>query len=310
MKVKTFFRDTSVVLIALHAVNSFIDSNFIKKTNNKTNGTFYHWKHGDIFYKKSGQGEPLLLVHDLTVFSSNYEWSRIIDQLSGTYTVYALDLIGCGKSEKPDITYTNYFYVQLISDFVREVIGQKTKVAVSGLSASFVLMANAADGTLFDDLILINPKTISSLRSIPDKYSKIIINLFNLPVIGRSAYYIAVNKPNTEYFLTEKCVYNPFKLKPAIIKAYYDAAHTGNGAGKMLLASLDGHYINIDVSSALKNADKRIYLLTGEHSEKKEEINSVYTKINPDIQTKNISDSRYLSALESPEEIIDFLKTL
>ena len=51
--------------------------------------------------------------------------TKVIDKLAENHAVYALDLLGCGRSEKPKITYTNYLYVQLISDFIKNVIHEK-----------------------------------------------------------------------------------------------------------------------------------------------------------------------------------------
>ena len=64
---------------------------------------------------KKGEGTPLLLVHDLNCASSNYEWKYVVDDLSKRHTVYAIDLLGCGHSDKPKMTYTNYLYVQLLT---------------------------------------------------------------------------------------------------------------------------------------------------------------------------------------------------
>ena len=47
-------------------------------------------------------------------------------------TVYTLDLLGCGKSDKPNFTYTNFLYVQLVTDFINNVIGEKADVIVTG----------------------------------------------------------------------------------------------------------------------------------------------------------------------------------
>ena len=108
----------------LEVVNRIIDSASIANTNTKTGGSYYHWKHGDIYYRTFGEKDypPMLLIHDLTVWSSEYEWLKMGKVLSDTYRIYCVDLIGCGKSDKPGITYTNYFYVQMITDFVKEVI--------------------------------------------------------------------------------------------------------------------------------------------------------------------------------------------
>ena len=44
-------------------------------------GHYYDWKHGRIYYTKTGSGAPLLLIHDLHPASSSYEWSRMMKKL-------------------------------------------------------------------------------------------------------------------------------------------------------------------------------------------------------------------------------------
>ena len=64
----------------------------------------YSWRFGNIFYTKKGSGSPLLLIHELKCTASADEWKSLINQLSKNHTIYALDLIGCGRSEKPKMT--------------------------------------------------------------------------------------------------------------------------------------------------------------------------------------------------------------
>ena len=66
------------------------------------------------FTQKKGTGTPMPLLHDLHCASSGREWQYIEDTLAKDHTVYTLDLLGCGRSDKPAITYTNFLYVQLI----------------------------------------------------------------------------------------------------------------------------------------------------------------------------------------------------
>lgn len=309
-KIKSFIKTSSVTVGVLHIVNKFIESELTASTNTRTNGKYYHWKHGNIYYRIYGQGSPVLLIHDLTVFSSNYEWSQLIDKLAANHRVYAVDLIGCGKSDKPLITYTNYFYVQMIQDFVNDIIGEKTNVIANGLSSSFVIMANAANQDLFDNIIMLNPKSLDELKQIPDQRSKFLLKLFQLPVIGKTIYYIITNKENTEYCLTEKYFYSPFKINPAIIKAYYTAAHTSRGNGRMLFASLSGNYLNADISRVLPKADNRIFLITGDQIENRKEIESSYLKLNKNITSLCVTKSKYLPQLEAPEQTFDLLHVI
>lgn len=308
-KSKSLLKTSAVALGVLHGINKLIESSSIVNTTTKSTGKYYHWKHGDIFYHVQGQGEPLLLIHDLTVFSSSYEWSAVADQLADTFTVYSIDLIGCGKSEKPAITYTNFFYVQLLTDFIHDVIKDKVRVAATGLSSSFVLMANAMHSDLFHEIMMISPKSPSFLKQAPDNRSKLLTQFFNVPIIGKTAYYIVTSKICTEDYLTEKCFHNPFHINDSAYKAYYDAAHTLNGNGKALLASIEGHYLNADISKAVKNAKNRIIIVTGEANDNREDIVTAYIRLNKRIVVETIPESKHLPQLEAVGDMLELMYT-
>lgn len=57
------------------------------------------------------------------------------------HTVYTIDLLGCGYSDKPNITYTAYMYTQLLNDFIVNVIARRVSVAATGQSAPLTIMA-------------------------------------------------------------------------------------------------------------------------------------------------------------------------
>lgn len=304
-KSKSLLKISAAALGVLHCINKLIDSTVSSNTAAKSSGKYYHWKHGDIFYHVSGEGTPLLLIHDLNAFSSSYEWKQIAKALAGDYKVYTIDLIGCGKSDRPCITYTNFFYVQMISDFVKDVIGEKTDIAANGLSSSFVLMANSLNDKLFGKIMMVNPKKLSVLKNTPNERSKILLRLFDLPIVGKSAYYIAANKTNIEYYLTEKVFYNPFEVTPGIVKAYYDNAHTSKGNGKALLASLEGNYLNVDITQSLKNTANDMLIVNGMHNEYKDDIVASYRRINENIEVDEISGSKLLPQIESYDEMLE-----
>ena len=127
----------------------------------------YKWRLGNIHYTKIGNGRPLLLVHDLNFASSGYEWTLLVDKLKQNYTVYTIDLLGCGRSEKPNLTYTNYLYVQLLCDFIKSEIGHRTNIIATGESAALAIMACNNSPELFDQLMLVNPDSLASCSQIP-----------------------------------------------------------------------------------------------------------------------------------------------
>ncbi|MCD8395583.1 MAG: alpha/beta fold hydrolase [Lachnospiraceae bacterium] len=291
----------------LECINRYIDS-YVVKRESKPNVKYYKWENGNICYTMNGKGQPLLLIHDLNVFSSEKDWSEIVKRLSQKYKVYTIDLPGCGRSDKPAITYTNYFYVQAITDFIKTIIQEKTNVVVSGCSSSFVLMADSLTPNLIDEIYMINPPSFASLNRQPGKYSKGLKTLLGLPVIGRTCYYIATNRTNTEYYLSEKCFFNPFHMKQCHVKAAYQASHDRKGKGKYLLASLEGNYLNVDITKALKSRKGKTVLIIGEKESGSAEISAEYSKIRENLIIYTIKNTKHLPQLEMPEDVCNLIQ--
>ena len=149
-KIFTFAALMTTATVVVHFINRTIAATAqLKQLLGLADSRTFEWRFGNINYTKKGSGSPVLLIHDVMPGASGYEWNRIEDSLAADHTVYTIELLGCGRSEKPGITYTNFVYVQMICDFIRKVIGQKTDVIASGLSGSFVVMACHNEKELF-----------------------------------------------------------------------------------------------------------------------------------------------------------------
>ena len=152
---KRFLFFTAATAATIYAYNKYVDKTATSKNMlSDDNGSYFEWKYGDVFYTKRGNGEPILLLHDLDPASSSFEWAKVIHKLEKNYTVYTMDLPGCGRSAKPALTYTNYMYVQLITAFIKDIIKEKTDIVASNMSCSFVLMANLMDDSIINNIIL------------------------------------------------------------------------------------------------------------------------------------------------------------
>ena len=67
--------------------------------------------HGSkIHYIDEGKGEPILFLHGNP--TSSYLWRNIIPHLTNNARCIAPDLIGMGKSDKPDIEYRFFDHVK------------------------------------------------------------------------------------------------------------------------------------------------------------------------------------------------------
>lgn len=67
-------------------------------------------------YVEVGQGNPILFLHGIP--TSSYLWRNITPYLSQLGRCIAVDLIGFGKSDKPDIAYSVFDHIQYIETFI------------------------------------------------------------------------------------------------------------------------------------------------------------------------------------------------
>lgn len=102
---------------------------------------FIQVKDRTIHYIQAGRGKPLVLVHGFA--GSTYTWRYLMPLLAQHYTVYALDLLGFGLSDKPvDADYDLRSQGQLVIDFIDAL--KLPPVALLGHSMGGVIVSCAA----------------------------------------------------------------------------------------------------------------------------------------------------------------------
>lgn len=308
---KRLFKLTIAAFAGMYAYNRFVDSNAKRKNLLKTkDGKFYKWKDNDIFYTKIGNGKPVLLIHDTDTRSSSEEWSKITKKLAKTNTVYTIDLLGCGRSDKPSIQYTNYMYVQIISSFIKDVIGNSTSIAATNLSAAPVIMANSIDDTLFDKIILVNPVSIGQMQQIPNNNAKIRQIIINLPILGTFIYNKLMSPLKIDFIFRKRYYSRNQLISLKTEDTYYEAAHSKNSNGKYLYSSIHTNYININIKNAVKKIQKPVYIISSTDIKNNFDLVNQYHKLNSNIEIINISNSKLLPQLETPEKVISIFNKI
>lgn len=301
---KNFLLVAGFSAATIYAYNNFVETTATKNNLlSKEDGLIYPWKNGNIYYTKTGTGSPLLLIHDADASASAAEWSKIIHRLEKKHTVYCIDLLGCGRSDKLAIEYTNYLYVQLITSFVKDVIQEKTAVVATNMSASFVIMANHMDESLFEKMILINPISLKKLAIIPDELSKTKKTIIELPFIGTFVY----NMMNS-YQKIDDSFRNRYYSKSQLVSSnlediYYESAHIGNSKAKYLYSSMIGNYLNNGIVHAVKDISTPTLIIGSKELKNNELVLDDYHRINSNIQITRISHGNLYPHMEVPEKI-------
>lgn len=290
----------------IHIANRFIDATSqLKDMLEQPHGKTYDWRFGKIHYTKQGHGSPLLLVHDIMPGASGYEWNAVENQLATEHTVYTIDLLGCGRSEKVEITYTNFVFVQLLCDFVKNVIHEETDIIASGFSGSFAIMAYRNNSDYIRKIMLVNPPSLSSLKQAPCEDNKLFKHIIELPVFGTLIYHIACAREAISSMFMEQLFYNPFHVTDTLVDTYYESAHKGGSNAKYLYSSYIGKYLNISINNAVESSDACIYIISGKKEASGSLIAEEYQKLNSSIETATIPDTRHLPHIEDPEHFLE-----
>lgn len=277
---------------------------------NKDSYKYYNWRFGKIAYKKKGNGSPILLVHNFNVCSSSDEWKNIEGELSKTNTVYSIDLLGCGCSDHPALTYTNFLYVQLITDFIKHVIGEKTDIIVSGDSSSFVLMASANDETIINRITMINPQNLISLAKVPTKRTKLIKHLLFTPVIGTFIYNMKINKRTISQDFKSSYYYDQNAVSEKDILTCFESLHKDRGHSKYLYACQKSRYTNANILFCLSKLNNSIFIIIGNGNPENTLSASQYQNQLPSIEIVGIDNTKQLPHVEKPDEFIEQIRIL
>ena len=121
-------------------------------------GTYWQWQSHSIYYVTAGDSNPslppLLLIHGFG--ASTDHWRKNIAELSQDFQVWAIDLLGFGRSAKPAISYGADLWRSQIADFIEQVIKQPVVIAGNSLGGYTALSVAALCPNTTKGVILLN----------------------------------------------------------------------------------------------------------------------------------------------------------
>jgi len=223
----------------------------------------FAWKYGDIFYKMKGNREarPLLFIHGFGPGVSSHEWRKNFETLAEQFRVYAIDLLGYGMSDRPVIDYTAETYVDLIGDFIREVIDRPTLVVAHGLTGAYVIAGAYRRPQLFERLVLVTPPAIMLQETAPGPIKATQKFVLRAPIIGRFIYNLLTTRSAIRAFYSRRGYYNAGLITDQLVENAFSSAHQPHS--RFPAASLFSNYLNLDVREDLARLQQRVVGIWG-----------------------------------------------
>ncbi|EFH43875.1 deoxyribodipyrimidine photolyase family protein [Arabidopsis lyrata subsp. lyrata] len=122
------------------------------------------------------EGPAVLLVHGFGAFLEHYR-DNVDNIVNSKNRVWTITVLGFGKSEKPNIIYTELLWAELLRDFMIEVVGEPAHCVGNSIGGYFVALMAFLWPALVKSVVLVNsagnvvpgysPLPISRERGVP-----------------------------------------------------------------------------------------------------------------------------------------------
>ena len=199
---------------------------------------YWKWRGQLIHFVKAGQTRsqrpPLLLIHGFG--ASTDHWRQNIAELQQDFEVWAIDLLGFGRSAKPNWQYSGNLWRDQLYDFITEVIGQPAVLAGNSLGGYSALCVAAQYPSATAGLILLNsagPFSDTSVKKRSNLLRKGIGKLTRSILLQPWASYLLfqyVRRPSMIRKTLNKVYLNPSAVTDQLVEDIYRPSCTPGAA--------------------------------------------------------------------------------
>ena len=215
------------------------------------------------YYERRGWPgrQPVLMIHGIGGGSSLFQYRKNTAAIAlQGYDVYALDLLGFGRSSRPALRYTQELHVAQIEAFLAEVIRRPTVIVANGLSAAYSVRLAAERPDLVAGLVLVAPTGYESLaREQTEARIRAFERISGVP--GETLYQVLLADNIQDIFLLDAYA-GEGSLTPEV-KAEFDQQLRVENAKWVILSFITGN-LDQDVSNLWPGLEQPAVILWGE----------------------------------------------
>lgn len=224
-------------------------------------GHRYGWHRGEVAFQELGEGSPVVLLHSFGPGHGAREWSRVAELLARAYRVFVPDYPGWGESDKPDLRYSAELYIEFLSDFLTEVVGEAAVLVGAGISGAYAVALAVESPQRVRALGLVVPVGVDLRGESPELKDALVHRLLRFPILGTSALNLFASRRGLARYLEREVYADPRRVETALVDAYYRYSHLP-GAHTSLAAYLAG-YLYHPVRSLLPRVTVPVWIAWG-----------------------------------------------
>jgi pimeloyl-ACP methyl ester carboxylesterase len=260
------------------------------------------WRGYDIFATEAGTGPLVILIHGIYAGSSTYEYRKLFPLLAQRHRVVAIDLLGCGLSDKPNLAYSAELFVEQIVDALGVFGTEPTALVGSSLGGAFAIRVAARANDRVKHVIAICPTGLGGvLDREPTAAQGAITALIKSPIAGEGLFNALASRPSLRWFLEHQSYADPKSATPEVVEDYYAITH--QPGARYVPAHFVGGGLNINVARDLPFIDAPILIAWGERAPSVSPVAnaSEFLALAPQAKLATFADSGLLPHEEEPE---------
>ena len=275
-------------------------------------GRLFRWRGHRVIYSTRGPAAtdpaasrrepPMVLVHSIHAAASAREMTEPFVRFSADRRVYAYDLLGFGASDRPSGPYTAELYIELLADFLREVVAEPAVVVASSLSAAHALAAARRVPELVSRLVLVNPTGMVTLAHGPTPAGRAVEATFRTPWLGEALFHALVSRPSLRYY-GGKTYIDRDSVSPHLVERQYATSHQ-RGARFAPAAFVGGSLAyNVERDLAALTVPALVIWTAYNGFQDTDAESRAFSAVNPRLATRTVTDC---GALPHEERAADF----
>lgn len=169
------------------------------------------------YWVQGSQGSTVILIHGIGAAVDS--WVSNIEALSQKHRVYAIDLVGFGRSDKPSVDYSLPFFAQFVKDFMEVQNINRASLVGWSLGGGVSMQCAIQFPEKLGKLILLDSMGFG-------RETHLMFRLSSIPWIGKIL--SRPTKKGTARLLKE-CVFDHTLITDEIVDLYYQFAALPGG---------------------------------------------------------------------------------
>ncbi len=166
-----------------------------------------------VHYLEAGSGKPLLLLHGTALDSASLTYGQMIPDLAKHFHVYALDWLGYGDSDKPEMDYSSSNYSSLLAEFIEALRLEHFSMVAFSMGGAMAISYALGHQDNVEKLVLIDSYGLGRVVHVPT----LPYVLLHTPGLTNFIWRLLTRQPFLEFCLKYIVFGNAKRVTPEVV---------------------------------------------------------------------------------------------